>query len=345
MKESQLIEWKESWRNEYLKWNAFLLKKYGLHWDAVPLPLLLPEDLDNEAFRLFSQKAVQSKRLGDEILKESPAAMLKKLHLYGNLFQQVDKALDLLLTKYMKAYISYEGLQRLERYPFPAPALREALLNAVVHKDYSSGNPVQISVYDNKIIFWNAGKLPDQLTIDMLQTKHPSIPYNPLIASAFFRAGYIETWGRGIEKINNECSMAEVPLPEFNYQYAGLMITFFAGSVSNSMEAPEETKEESIEKTRVKTEKTRVKTRVKTEKTVEKTRVKTEKTREETREKTREKITIAIKENPEIRITELAKQLNLTKKGVEWQMNKLKESGRIIRIGPDKGGYWEVIGE
>jgi ATP-dependent DNA helicase RecG len=229
--------------------------------------------------------------------------------------------------------------------------LREALLNAVVHKDYSSGNPVQISVYDNKIIFWNAGKLPDQLTIDMLQTKHPSIPYNPLIASAFFRAGYIETWGRGIEKINNECSMAEVPLPEFNYQYAGLMITFFAGSISNSMETPEEIKEESIEKTREKTREKTKKTVEKTKKTVEKTKKTREKTVEKTKEtrekteKTREKIINAIKESPEISTTELSKQLNLTRRGIEWQINNLKESGRIIRIGPDKGGYWEVIGE
>jgi ATP-dependent DNA helicase RecG len=150
--------------------------------------------------------------------------------IHGNLFQQVDSTIDLLLTKYMKAYIGYEGLQRVERYLFPAPALREALLNAVVHKDYSSGNPVQISVYEDKIIFWNAGRLPDELSIELLQKKHPSIPYNPLVASAFFRAGYIEAWGRGIEKINNECKVAGVPAPEINHEFAGLMITFQARS-------------------------------------------------------------------------------------------------------------------
>jgi len=87
---------------------------------------------------------------------------------------------------------------------------------------------VQISVYEDKIIFWNAGRLPDELSIELLQKKHPSIPYNPLVASAFFRAGYIEAWGRGIEKINNECKMAGVPAPEINYEFAGLMITFQA---------------------------------------------------------------------------------------------------------------------
>ena len=226
-----------------------MLKKYGLHWDAVPIPYLLPENLESEAFKLFAKKAVKRKRLGDEVLTESQESILRKLLLFegsylkkatallfyeepeqfvtgafikigffrtnadliyqdeihGNLFLQVDKALDLLLTKYMKAYISYEGLQRIETYLFPASALREALLNAVIHKDYSSGNPIQISVYENKIMFWNSGQLPVNFTIDTLFKKHPSIPYNPLIASAFFRAGYIEAWGRGIEKITNEC--------------------------------------------------------------------------------------------------------------------------------------------
>ena len=54
----------------------------------------------------------------------------------------------------------------MESYLFPAPALREALLNTVVHKDYSSGNPVQISVYEDKIIFWNVGRLPDELSLE-----------------------------------------------------------------------------------------------------------------------------------------------------------------------------------
>lgn len=144
----------------------------------------------------------------------------------------------------MKAYISYEGLQRVERYQFPAPALREALLNAVVHKDYSSGNPVQISVYEDKIIFWNAGRLPDGLSLELLQKKHPSIPYNPLVASAFFRAGYIEAWGLGIEKINNECKLAGVPAPEINSDCVGLMITFqsdIAGktTVETTVETPD----------------------------------------------------------------------------------------------------------
>jgi ATP-dependent DNA helicase RecG len=69
--------------------------------------------------------------------------------------------MDFLLTKYMKALISYEGIQRVETYPFPEEAIREAVINAVIHKDYGCGIPIQISVYDDQFYIWNQGQLPD----------------------------------------------------------------------------------------------------------------------------------------------------------------------------------------
>jgi ATP-dependent DNA helicase RecG len=119
----------------------------------------------------------------------------------GNLFAQVDQTMDLLLTKYLKASISYEGVQRVETYPVSEGALREVLLNAVAHRDYASGVPIQISVYADRVLFWNNGQLPDDWTVERLKSKHPSQPYNPDVANAFFRAGMIEAWGRGIERV------------------------------------------------------------------------------------------------------------------------------------------------
>jgi ATP-dependent DNA helicase RecG len=149
--------------------------------------------------------------------------------IHGNLFEQVEKTLEILFSKYLKAYIRYEGIQRVEEFLFPAPALREALLNAVVHKDFSSsGVPIQISVYEDRIVLWGSGQLPQDWTIERLMGKHPSVPYNPLIANAFFRAGYIESWGRGIEKINRECKEHDIAPPIYDYGMSGLMLTFQA---------------------------------------------------------------------------------------------------------------------
>jgi ATP-dependent DNA helicase RecG len=67
------------------------------------------------------------------------------------------------------------------------------LLNAVSHKDYSGGVPIQISVYKDKLMIWNEGQLPENWTIETLLEKHASKPFNPDIANAFFRSGYIES--------------------------------------------------------------------------------------------------------------------------------------------------------
>jgi ATP-dependent DNA helicase RecG len=112
---------------------------------------------------------------------------------HGNLFEQIEKTMEILFTKYIKSVISYEGINRIEIYEYPRDAVREALLNAIAHKDYSGGIPIQISVYNDKIIFWNEGQLPENWTIETLLTKHPSKAYNPDIANALFRSGYIES--------------------------------------------------------------------------------------------------------------------------------------------------------
>ncbi len=133
---------------------------------------------------------------------------------------------ELLLTKYLQAAISYEGIYRVENYPIPENALREAVLNAIVHKDYSSSVPIQISVYDDRVMIWNNGRLPGDWTVDRLLGQHPSIPFNPDIANAFFRAGSIEAWGQGIERILAECKAMGTPIPTFRYETIGLWVEF-----------------------------------------------------------------------------------------------------------------------
>jgi len=147
---------------------------------------------------------------------ESDDELIFQDEVKGNLLEQAEKSLDLLKTKYTQAIISYKDGSREETYTFPEDAIREALYNAIVHKDYSSAIPIQISVYSNKIIFWNEGQLPDNWTVEKLTQKHPSKPHNPDIANAFFRAGYIESWGRGTIKIINACKAHRIAPPVFS---------------------------------------------------------------------------------------------------------------------------------
>ena len=150
----------------------------------------------------------------------------------GNIIEQVDKCIDLIFTKYLKAYISYDGIQRVESFPVSQLAFREALINAVVHKDYGELTPIQISVYDDKLLIWNVGELPEDWTVETLKQKHSSKPYNPAIANVFFITGFIESWGRGIEKIIKESESFNKITPNFKFDN-GLWVEFNYNKVGN----------------------------------------------------------------------------------------------------------------
>ena len=144
---------------------------------------------------------------------------------HGSLIEQIDKTIDLVYTKYLKALIYYDGIQRIEQFMFPQEAFREILLNAVVHKDYSACNPIQISVYEDKIYIWNDGEMPSELdSTEKLFEKHSSKPYNPKLANVFFKSGMIEAWGRGFDKIKEACAKYNGRLPEYNISVSGIMV-------------------------------------------------------------------------------------------------------------------------
>lgn len=144
--------------------------------------------------------------------------------IHGPLILQADKAIELIYTKYMKALIDYEGLQRIETYMFPMEGFREILLNAINHKDYSTGIPIQISIYEDKIYVWNDGKWPENLPVDEIYKKHSSIPYNPKMADVFYKAGEIESWGRGFDKIMKVCEKEKIPYPDIDANSRGVMV-------------------------------------------------------------------------------------------------------------------------
>lgn len=118
--------------------------------------------------------------------------------------------------------IHYEDIRRVDEKPLPIEALREAVLNAVTHKSYGDYTPVQIRVFDDRIEIWNPGYLPSGWDVSRLTANHGSKPFNPDIANVFFRAGYVESWGRGIEKIISSCKTYGCPNPEWEYDGAGI---------------------------------------------------------------------------------------------------------------------------
>lgn len=143
----------------------------------------------------------------------------------GSILEMADRIMEILSAKYLVRPISYKGLQRIEGLEYPEAALREAILNAIIHKDYS-GTTVFLSVYDDRLMIWNPGDLPGSLTVDLLKEKHSSQPRNRLIADVFFMAGYIESWGRGIDIMMNGCKEYGLPEPIIAEEQGGISVTF-----------------------------------------------------------------------------------------------------------------------
>lgn len=142
-----------------------------------------------------------------------------------NLLTMVEKVMDKLKDRYLIRPISYKGLERMEPLEYPEPALREAILNSIIHKDYSS-TWIFLRVYDDRLHLWNPGTLPEELTIAELKGEHSSYPRNRNIADVFFKAGYVEAWGRGTNNILEACKDAGLPEPVIEENQGGISIIF-----------------------------------------------------------------------------------------------------------------------
>ena len=144
----------------------------------------------------------------------------------GPLLLQTDKAIGLIFTKYFKALVDYEGIQRTETFMLTRGMVRELLLNAVNHKDYATGVPIQVSIYEDRIVIFNMGSWSKRVPADeRVYNKHECVPYNHKIADVSFRSGDVEAWGRGFLKIKTECKKINAPLPLIDAENGGVLIS------------------------------------------------------------------------------------------------------------------------
>ncbi len=144
----------------------------------------------------------------------------------GNLILLLQAVLNQLNHKFLIRTIGFEGMHRIEKGEYPLAAIREMLLNALIHRNYM-GAPIQIRVYDDKISIWNEGILPAGLTSAALKRSHSSRPRNLIIADVAFKGGYIDAWGRGTIKILDTCKEAGLPEPEIIEQDGGMLVTLY----------------------------------------------------------------------------------------------------------------------
>ena len=142
----------------------------------------------------------------------------------GNVIQMADRVMQILQGKYLVSPVRFEGMQRYETLEIPKEALREILYNAIAHKDYA-GPDIQMHVYDDHLEIWNEGELPLGYTEETLMGRHSSKPRNRNIANAMFKAGFIDTWGRGYMKIREGFEAAGIPMPKVQNFCGGVQVT------------------------------------------------------------------------------------------------------------------------
>ena len=319
MSESQLIEYKESWRDEYLKWicgfaNAqggvlYIGKRDGGSVCGVADSKKLMEDIPNkvrDVLGLIVDVDLMNENGLDVIkikVEENPYPVNYKGESHyrtGSTKQllQGSALTNFLLRKTGKNWdsIPLENItvEDLDKESFDI-FHREAIFNALIHQDFSVGVPVQISVYKDKLYISNDCVFPANWTAETLMQKHRSLPHNPDIANTFFRAGFIESWGRGVEKICRLCKEYGISEPEYTVHPNDIMMMFKANMIFVAQ-----------------------------------------------KDDTVNAILALIKQNPSITYEDLTKKTGKSRRTISRIITELKTTGTLVRVGSDKSGHWEI---
>jgi len=149
----------------------------------------------------------------------------------GNIVDQLEQAMTF-IERNIRMGAEIKGLRREDQWEYPLDALREALVNAICHRDYASTANVQVRIFDDRLEIWNPGELPAGMTVDDLRREHESKPRNRLIANACFLIKYVEQFGTGTRRIIDDCVAKGLPEPEFRVRSGNFIATFRPAAVT-----------------------------------------------------------------------------------------------------------------
>ena len=234
----------------------------------------------------------------------------------GNIIQMADRVMEVLQAKYLVSPVRFEGMQRYETLEIPKEAMREILYNAIAHKDYT-GPDIQMHVYDDHIEVWNEGELPEGYTEETLMGRHSSKPRNRNIANTMFKAGFIDTWGRGYKKIRDGFEAAGIPMPRVQNFCGGVQVTVQRTKFMQMMNVGNN---------------------------VGKNVGKNVGNMSETQLTDRQaKICKLIKDYPHISAKGLSEVLSVVPRTIERDLSELQKEGVIIREGSKTAGHWVLL--
>ena len=190
-----------------------LLKDNHLTWAAMLL-------FRSEAKSSIIQVAIHCGRF-----KEKTTVIDDRM-IEGTLIEQIEEAMDFIRKNLQVRFVMTGKPAREEKWDYPLEALREALINAVCHRDYTAPSNTEIRIFDDELTIWNPGGLSFGLTMKDLYKPHSSVLRNKGIGAVFYDIGLIEQWGRGIEQMRRDCRKADLPEPVFEECQQGFRVTF-----------------------------------------------------------------------------------------------------------------------
>ncbi len=229
----------------------------------------------------------------------------------GPLYEQIEEAYEFVL-KHINLGAEIRGLVRKDAYELPTEAIREAIVNAVTHRNFLDRACVQVAVYDDRVEVTSPGMLYGGLTIEQIKEGGSKIR-NRCIAEVFSRMKIIESWGTGIKRMFSSCKEYGVREPELLEIGDSFRVNLYRPSYNEVHQSVPKSEPESIPKNVLKN-----------------------------LNKTQQKIIDIIWKNPKVTQTEIAEQLNISTSAVKKSMKEIVNVGILVRIGANKGGYWKV---
>ena len=196
------------------------------------IELLREGKLTNAAILLFGKNPqrffIQSETRCARFKGAKPLEFIDMKVFGGNIIDQMEDAVEF-VKEHIKLHAKIVGMERVERWEYPIDAIREAITNAICHRDYEISANVQVRIFDDRIEIWGCGHLPEPLTVEDLKQRHRSILRNPLVGKCFFWIKFIEQWGTGTNRIIDACLDYGLPEPVFEELSGSLVVTLRKG--------------------------------------------------------------------------------------------------------------------
>ena len=269
-------------------------------------------ELLNAGYILFAKEAKLEMQMAI-FATETKLTFLDIDQVFGNIFELIEIG-EGYIRKNIKWPVNFKsgGMERVEIPEIPLEAIREAIINSLIHRDFKNPKSNEVAIYKDRVEIFNPGEFPEGYKPEDFIKGEGSIPRNPLIANTLYLSKDIEKWGSGFRRITEVCAKADVKV-KFEIRKNGFMVIFYRKTDEELLDLTGENKNNSANDTE------------------NGTQIDTEKL-----------ILNLLEKTPDITQKELSEKTNISLRTVKRIIQQLKEKNKIERVGSDRKGYWKI---